>query len=206
VNKLTTLFAGIFGCFAFAWVGLVFIPNEQFGHLEPVVLEDTGDSVPKADSGLVTRGRQVYAAYGCVYCHTQQIRPVDVEDGHNRGWGARRTVARDYINERPPFLGTMRTGPDLTNIGHRQPSDEWHHKHLYMPWAVTPGSIMPSFSFLYETRKITGQPSPDAVKLDPPYAAAPGYEIVPTADAKALVAYLKSLDRTYPLTEAPEKQ
>ena len=204
MNKLTTLFAGIFGCFAFAWMGLVFIPNEQLGKLGKETTED-GDAVPKSVSGLVTRGREVYAANGCLYCHSQQIRPVDVEDGHNRGWGARRTVPRDYLEERPPFLGTMRTGPDLTNIGHRQPSAEWHLKHLYMPWAITPNSIMPSYSFLFETRKVTGAPSPDAIKMDPPYAAKPGEEIVPTDDAKALVAYLQSLDRTYPLTEAPEK-
>ncbi len=205
MNKLTTLFAGIFGCFAFAWVGMVLIPNEDLGHLAPVIQEDTGSSVPKADSGLIERGRRIYAANGCVYCHSQQIRPSDIEEGHNRGWGPRRTVPRDYLYENPPFLGTMRTGPDLTNIGHRQSSEEWHYKHLYMPWSVTPGSIMPSFSFLFEKRKIGGQPSSDALKMDAPYAALPGEEIVPTEDAKALVAYLKSRDCTYPLPEAPEK-
>lgn len=207
MNKLLTLFLGIFACFAFAWIGLVLIPNIQFGNLAPVTLEETGESVPKADSGLVARGRQVYAANGCVYCHTQQIRPVDVEENSNRGWGSRRTVARDYINERPPFLGSSRTGPDLANIGRRQPSAEWHHKNLYAPRDMNKSSIMPAFKFLYEKRKIGAAPSADALKLDDLPHAKPeaGYEIVPTADAKALVAYLKSLDRSYPLTEAPEK-
>jgi phosphoserine aminotransferase len=31
-----------------------------------------------------------------------------------------------------------------------------------------------------------------------------GYEVVPTAEAEALVAYLLSLNRNYPLPEAPE--
>jgi cytochrome c oxidase cbb3-type subunit 2 len=41
-----------------------------------------------------------------------------------RNWGQRRSVARDYIFDRPHLMGTMRTGPDLANIGARQPTRE----------------------------------------------------------------------------------
>jgi cytochrome c oxidase cbb3-type subunit II len=206
MNKLTNIFIGVFGCFLFAWAGLIFIPSLQLGHLEPVTIEDTGEQVPKASSGLVDRGRQVYAANGCVYCHSQQVRPENKGSDLARGWGARRTVARDYINEKPPFLGSMRTGPDLSNIGRRQPSAEWHHRHHYAPRWVSPGSIMPAYAYLYKTQKIIGGGSVDALKLEAPYEPEEGFEVVPTEDAKALVAYLQSLDRSYPLKEAPEKQ
>ena len=69
------------------------------------------------------RGRNVYIANGCVYCHSQQPRdrsfaPADAE----RGWG-RVSVPGDYYYDNPHLLGSMRTGPDLFNIGVRQPSD-----------------------------------------------------------------------------------
>src|SRR5258708_31464531 len=103
-------------------------------------------------------------------------------------------------------FGTVGQGPDLSNIGARQPSLEWHYQHLYQPQVVSPGSIMPPFHFLFEKRRIVGQPSLDAVKLLPPDQPDPGYEIVPTAEARSLVQYLVSLKRSsYPLPEAPEE-
>jgi cytochrome c oxidase cbb3-type subunit 2 len=70
---------------------------------------------------------------------------------------------------------------------------------------MSPGSIMPSFRYLYEVRKVTGQPSADAVKADGEWAPPAGHVIVPGPEAKALVAYLLSLDKSYSLPEVPEK-
>jgi cytochrome c oxidase cbb3-type subunit 2 len=53
-------------------------------------------------------------------------------------------------------------------------------------------------------QQIQGQPSDEAIRgLTGPHAPPAGYEVVPTDDAKALVAYLLSLNRNYPLPEAP---
>jgi cytochrome c oxidase cbb3-type subunit 2 len=99
----------------------------------------------------------------------------------------------------------MRTGPDLSNIGARQPDANWHHQHLFEPRTVTDWSIMPAYRYLYKTRKIVGEPSRDAVQgLRGPHAPKPGYEVVPTEEAKALVAYLLSLKKNYKLPESPE--
>ena len=38
-----------------------------------------------------------------------------------RGWGARRSVARDFVNDSPVLLGSLRVGPDLASIGTRAP-------------------------------------------------------------------------------------
>jgi cytochrome c oxidase cbb3-type subunit II len=46
--------------------------------------------------------------------------------------------------------------------------------------------------------------SADALKLSGSRAPPAGYEIVPTEEGKALVAYLISLKRNYSLPEAPE--
>lgn len=77
----------------------------------------------------------------------------------------------------------------------------WHDKHLYSPRSVTLDSNMPAYRFLYEKRRISGEPSVDALKLADHDALPQGWEIVPTYDAKCLVAYLMSLDQSHPLKE-----
>jgi cytochrome c oxidase cbb3-type subunit II len=203
MNQGPTIFLGALLTFAAAWLGLCFAPWAQLGHLPPAESKK-GDVYPNPLVGPAAEGREVYIANGCLYCHSQQVRPAGFGSDKERGWG-RRTVARDYLYDRPHLLGTMRTGPDLTNIGKRRPGGggrEYHHLHLYNPRFTQPGSIMPPFAFLYETRKVVGQPSRDALKLPKGHEPPPGFEVVPTREAVALVAYLQSLDRSYKLPEA----
>ena len=204
MNRLPLIFVGVLITFASSWLGLVVYPYLALGHMQPAPDEDTGGFFPPTLSGLAVAGQRVYAANGCVYCHSQQVRPAPLSTDIVKGLGPRRTVARDYLRAQPVFLGTMRTGPDLTNLGVRQPDANWLHRHLYDPRSVTEWSIEPSHRFLYEVRQIQGQPSDDALQgLTGPHAPPAGYEVVPTDDAKALVAYLLSLKRNYPLLEAP---
>lgn len=204
MNKLPLIFLGVFLTFASSWVGLVAYPYFALGRMQPLPDEDTGGYFPPSTPGLADAGQKVFAANGCVYCHSQQVRLAPLSTDIEKGLGPRQTVARDYLRAQPVFLGTMRTGPDLTNIGARQSSAMWHHQHLYQPTVVSPGSIMPSYRYLYVTQKIQGQRSARAIDLLPPDNAPEGYEIVPSAEAEALVAYLLSLNRNYPLPEAPE--
>jgi cbb3-type cytochrome oxidase cytochrome c subunit len=120
-----------------------------------------------------------------------------------RGWGKRRTVADDFLYDYPVMLGSERIGPDLANIAIRQPDPSWHLRHLYAPQFEVPGSTMPPFRFLFEKRKVEHQPSPDALSLPAELAPPAGYEIVPKLEAKALVAYLTSLQADAPLFVAP---
>jgi hypothetical protein len=76
------------------------------------------------------RGCEVYIANGCVYCRSQQPRAKAFAPDFSGGLG-RATVAGDYAYDQPHLLGTMRTGPDLMNIGVRQPSEQCHLGHLY---------------------------------------------------------------------------
>lgn len=203
MNYGPLLFLGIFLTLASSWWGLVLMPQLQYGRLQSVRLEDTGSQYPPLRSGQAERGRQVYIAYGCLYCHSQQVRPQGYGSDLERGWGQRRTVSRDYLRDKPVLLGTMRTGPDLTNIGIRQPSVDWHLTHLYNPQITSPGSVMPPFPFLFEQRNASGPPSAEALKLTGEFAPPPGDEIVPTEEARALVTYLLSLKADAPLPEAP---
>jgi cbb3-type cytochrome oxidase cytochrome c subunit len=324
MKGLTPLFLGIFGTFAFSWIGLTVIPTWQIGHLNPESDEEGTDIYPRPQSGMFERGGHVYAANGCVYCHSQQVRADYIADDIERKWGNRRSAPRDYIFDRPVFLGKMRMGQDLANIGARAPapgespapagaaspaaqgavvssppaeapakasppppqaaspapasspatapgaspgtspaatsppaalqtspappgqptgvaspppgqvanatpgrsspvapsaqtpgppwpiqtaglppmySAAWHHVHLYAPRSINPDSNMPAYRFLYEKRRIAGERSAEALQLSASDAPPQGWEVVPTYDAKCLVAYLMALNQSHPLKE-----
>jgi cbb3-type cytochrome oxidase cytochrome c subunit len=124
MKGLAPLFLGIFGTFAFSWVGLTLIPNWQIGHLNPESDEEGTDIYPRPQSGMFERGARVYAANGCVYCHSEQVRADYAADDIERKWGNRRSAPRDYVFDRPVFLGKMRMGQDLANIGARVPAEQ----------------------------------------------------------------------------------
>jgi cbb3-type cytochrome oxidase cytochrome c subunit len=317
MKGLAPLFLGIFGTFAFSWVGLTVIPNWQIGHLNPQSDEEGTDIYPQPQSGMFERGARVYVSNGCVYCHSEQVRPEYAGADIERGWGNRRSAPRDYIFERQVLLGKMRMGQDLANIGARAPAEQaspspagaaatagspgggtspgaspapqaggpaaaspaakqnpsssppaqvgspapagspsgatspaavaaspatspgsspqtaaapvgsktavaspsqapwpiqtvgeppmysaaWHHVHLYSPRSINVDSNMPSYRFLYEKRRIHEQRSADALKLTGADAPPEGWEIVPTYDAKCLVAYMMALNQSHPLKD-----
>lgn len=134
---------------------------------------------------------------------TTQMHLVPIGPDIERGWGTRLSVAQDFVSDATALPGSMRVGPDLANEGKRRPDLNWQYLHLYNPAAVTPKSPMPSYKFLFERKKIGSQPSPDALPLTGNLKPADGYEIVPKPEAKALVAYLMSLNSDTPLYEAP---
>ncbi|HET6528448.1 MAG TPA: cbb3-type cytochrome c oxidase subunit II [Balneolaceae bacterium] len=145
-------------------------------------------------------GLKVYVSEGCMYCHTQQVRPLEMDEI----WG-RPSVPADYAQisrtsiwqQTPAVLGSSRTGPDLSNIGVRQPSAIWQYMHLYNPRSVVKESIMPSFPWLFEVVK---NPAPDDKVIPVPEGFAPkNGKVIATKRAKALVAYLLSLKQE-PLT------
>lgn len=197
-----SIFVGITFTFATGWVGLIVIPHMQLGELTAQKEEGSTEVYPRPLKGLAAQGRAVYVSEGCIYCHSQQVRAEGFGTDIARGWGDRRTVPRDYLYDDPILLGSMRTGPDLANIGARQPDDTWHLLHLYNPFITSPGSIMPPFDYLFEKRRIVGERAYDALPLKDDWAPPAGFEIVPTDRAKSLVAYLKAQNRTFPLEEA----
>ena len=202
MTRFSRFLAALFALFLFSWIGLVVVPYIQIGKMQAVVDQESGEAYPVDSGGLIAAGREVYAANGCVTCHTQQVLPGFAGADIARKWGLRQSVARDYLYERPAFLGSARIGPDLSNVGLRRRDAAWHHAHLYDPRSVVRDSIMPSFKHLYEERKLVGQTSMEALKLSERNSAREGYQIVPTSEANALVAYLMALDRSHTVPEA----
>ena len=138
-------------------------------------------------------GREVYVSEGCSYCHTQQIRPLSTDTIFGRP-----SAPSDFAYQTPELLGSERTGPDLTNIGVRQPSPDWQYMHLFEPRSVVPQSIMPAFPWLF--RVLDRAPAGETpVPVPKPFAPERGV-VIPTARARALLAYLLSLKQP-PLPE-----
>lgn len=147
------------------------------------------------------QGRHVYIEYGCIYCHSQQVRDPSAGADKAFGWG-RASLPSDYIYDSPHLLGTSRTGPDLSNIGSRQPSREWLHLHFYNPRLLVSWSLMPGFSFLYDETEAATSPSPKAIAIP----GKPQHWIIPHPKAEALVEYLLSLKRDKDPVLHPEKK
>lgn len=199
------LFLGVFLALALSWTGLLLTAHEQIGGLAQY--KDPVDETlyPLPMSGLADEGRLVYQDLGCVTCHTQQVRREGFGSDIARKWGVRGGYARDYIRDKTVFFGTSRTGPDLRNVGARlgdtaRPDEyeEWFYKLLYAPQSVAPGTNMPAHAFLFDVHPTAGrQPSDKAIKLPARFAPPAGIEVVPTARARALVAYLQALKDTY---------
>ncbi len=188
MNKYRVIFLGAVATVLFAFFVLVFVPHVQLLSVEP-----PAGLKAYADSELA--GRQVYVSLGCVYCHSQQVRSASFGSDHARGWG-RASYPEDYAYDYPHLLGTMRTGPDLMNIALRQPSRAWHYAHLYDPRAVMPGSVMPSFRFLFDVRD-QARMGDEIVEL-PAGAGPAGKVVVAGSKARALVSYLLALRHDYP--------
>jgi cytochrome c oxidase cbb3-type subunit 2 len=269
MDRGMVIFVGALLTFSSSWLGLILFPYWQLNHEQPLQKDPTDTPYPLPLQGLALAGKTVYQQNGCMYCHSQQVRSERFGnwwDEHGqmrtgadikRGWGLRRTVSRDYIYDQPTMLGTMRTGPDLANVGARY-SEQWQHTHTFNPRAINQWSIMPSFAFLYTKERIVGERSAKALKLGREWTVTPGYrwrptdrewqailqqqgdairsrylaehgpdratpesdrqlldfwltteeegyQIVPTADAEALVAYLMALKKAeFPLPEAKE--
>jgi len=217
MNSGPLLFLGLFATMAISWLSFVMGPELQMGQLAQTNTVVVGDASPQAyplaEPGDAHQGEEVYRANGCAACHTQMVRPLELGSDTRRGWGARRSLAEDYLYQRPVMLGTIRIGPDLANYGRfadiygtnydRYADINGILLRLYEPRLITKGSVMPTYRYLFETRKIRSFPSRDALVLPDQIAPPAGYEVIPRPQALALAAYLISLRQEGYLFEAP---
>jgi len=101
---------------------------------------------------LELEGRDIYIREGCYTCHSQAVRPFRDETERYGPY----SKAGEYVYDRPFQFGSKRTGPDLHREGGKQ-KDSWHYLHFRNPRDTSPGSIMPNYPWLYETKLDTSQ-------------------------------------------------
>ena len=185
------------------------------------------DRLQKLYTPLELCGRDIYVSEGCYNCHSQMIRTM-VPDVLRYG-----KDAHDYsrlgesIFDHPFQWGSKRTGPDLSRIGLKYPNS-WHYNHMKDPRAVSQGSNMPSYPWLFDKEAdIKALPSKIAVQrtVGVPYppmtadeikdsALKQGIEIAtdlknagafakPNSQIVALIAYLQKVGQ---FEKPPEKE
>lgn len=192
-NNYKSLFGTAFGLFVGLTIMVAILPainNQENNAPLP-------NAVPLSEEAIL--GKRSFISNGCVACHTQQVRNVDMD----KVWGKRPGIAADYAGiTRTDFwrntatlMGTERTGPDLTNIGTRQPSMAWNLLHLYQPRAVVEKSIMPAHPWLFEVKNEVGENEVEVTVPDR-YRKGIDGKIIATQEVLNLVAYLQSMKQT----------
>lgn len=139
---------------------------------------------------LIQMGEHIFAIEGCWYCHTDQTRTLvqDVVANGSESYPAPPSSANEYIYQKITFPGTRRIGPDLSRVGIKRPSRDWHKAHFWSPKTASKGSIMPSFRHFFDN--------------DPRGTAIPS-KIVPNYQFEAIFQYLMTKGtRINPPTEA----
>lgn len=104
-------------------------------------------SAIKPYTPLELYGRDVYVREGCYLCHSQTVRPMT----HEVLRYGKASEAAEFVYDHPFQWGSKRTGPDLARVGGKYPH-MWHYKHFYDPRAVTAGSIMPRYVWLFTSK------------------------------------------------------
>jgi cytochrome c oxidase cbb3-type subunit I/II len=166
---------------------------------------------------LELHGRDLYIREGCVSCHTQMVRPFRSEVLRYDPQHGEYSKSGEYVYDHPFLWGSKRTGPDLQRVGQKY-ADSWHFRHMLTPAEVSNGSTMPAYPWLFEQqidKNSTGPKIAALRKVGVPYPPGyeeqanadldrqakkiadglrtEGYEIMPTAEIVALIAYLQRL-------------
>ncbi|MFZ1460538.1 MAG: cytochrome-c oxidase, cbb3-type subunit I [Ignavibacteria bacterium] len=100
---------------------------------------------------LELQGRDIYIREGCNNCHSQMIRPFRSETERYGEY----SKAGEFVYDHPFLWGSKRTGPDLQREGKKYPN-LWHFYHMADPRAISPGSIMPAYDWLFTQELNTG--------------------------------------------------
>jgi len=103
-------------------------------------------------TALELEGRDIYIREGCVGCHSQLVRPFRSETERYGEF----SKSGEFVYDHPFLWGSKRTGPDLHREGGKYPNS-WHYQHMRDPSAMSPGSIMPAYGWLYEQNLNTSQ-------------------------------------------------
>jgi cytochrome c oxidase cbb3-type subunit I/II len=140
---------------------------------------------------LELQGRDIYVREGCYTCHSQMIRPFRSETERYGEY----SKAGEFVYDHPFQWGSKRTGPDLAREGtmNLKKSDSWHFNHMDDPQAISPGSIMPAYSYMLE-KEIDTASTAAKIKamrtIGVPYET--GYENIANKDLAEQAAKIRS--------------
>jgi cytochrome c oxidase cbb3-type subunit II len=176
------------------------ISPTQFGSRKGWRYDSQGEPVKSLDAlkemkfysrkELISLGEHIFAIEGCWYCHTDQTRTLiqDLVLNGSESYPAPPSSANEYIYQKITFPGTRRIGPDISRVGVKRASRDWHKSHFWSPKTASKGSIMPAFQHFFD---------------DDPRGNAPGRIGIPNYQFEAIYQYLMTKGtRITPPTEA----
>ncbi len=191
-KKLVTTAALVYVALSFL---IAVMPAWQMKDIEPLPHQPE-----LSDAAL--RGLHIYVRENCMACHTQQVRNISMD----KVWGDRPSMPSDYFyskqrlsvwQQSASLLGSERTGPDLTNIGQRQPGRDWHLLHFYNPRIVVAESVMPGYPWMFEEKDASAVKSTDVVVPVPAkFFGKKDKKIVAKDELLDLIAYVQTLKQT----------
>jgi cytochrome c oxidase cbb3-type subunit 2 len=152
VKNNFVFFIGLFAALGISWAGIVLGSNAQLGGLPPYYDDNDQSTHPEwmparpPAASWSTRTWDASPATPSRSAARLRLRPGA------RGWGDRQSVARDYIYQPFPQMGSSRIGPDLANLGDRKPTAPDAEDLLNLLYTGSSG--MPSYKFLFEKRHI----------------------------------------------------
>jgi cytochrome c oxidase cbb3-type subunit I/II len=179
---------------------------------------------------LELHGRDIYIREGCVSCHSQLVRPFRSEVERYDPLGGEYSKSGEYVYDHPFLWGSRRTGPDLHRLGGKY-SDSWHYNHMLAPDAVSSGTIMPAYPWLFEQvidKNTTAAKIKALRTIGVPYEEGyenranddldlqarrmaenlqlEGIEVEPDAEIIALIAYLQRLGKDIKASKTAENK
>jgi cytochrome c oxidase cbb3-type subunit I/II len=171
----------------FMILSLIVVGIGGFVEIIPTMIVES--NVPKIASvkpysPLELEGRDIYVREGCYNCHSQLVRPLRFETARYGEY----SKSGEFVYDHPFQWGSKRTGPDLAREGGNtkiRKSNFWHYEHLMAPKDVSPGSIMPAYTWLREDNldlSLTAKKIRAMQTLGVPYAK--GYDQKAVADLK----------------------
>ncbi len=175
---------------------------------------------------LELAGRDIYVREGCYNCHSQMIRTLA---GDVLRYGDYSKLG-ESIYDHPYQWGSKRTGPDLARQGGKYPHS-WHYNHMLDPRAISPGSTMPAYPWLFRAKtnvpallskirvqKKLGVPFRETTLAEIEKSVTTqaqgivdelkiaGLETPPDREIVALIAYLQKLGKAEPVSPAATGQ
>jgi hypothetical protein len=111
-------------------------------------------------SELAEEGKEVYSTLGCVFCHTQMVRPVVADVG----------LGAVTLHDTNQVLGLRRFGPDLSDVGSRMTTSEIEAVigglRGHPPHTLAAEDLRALAAYLSESQTSPDEPAPPDVDED----------------------------------------
>ena len=135
-----TFIAGVLSVAIFTYIFAYSLPKQQS---ENLVSEALNNTISVTDD--ILKGAEIYNQMNCQSCHTQNVR-VLIPDSQNG------KVLRNIYADEAIILNTglVRIGPDLSNSGSREPTNnpQWLSRYLKDSSSVRDEIPHPNYDFL----------------------------------------------------------